>query len=111
LEGRAKPFESLISQPGSNVIKLFMSVLFLVGLMFMVKASSLTESGVSFRCSNRIGSGPNRKHKTRLERLIREKRSSILRKFVNYGCKKFITLGPGLYVLKLFTAVIYEYLL
>ena len=33
--------------------------------------------------------------KTKLERLARDKHSSLLQKSVNYGEKSFITLGPG----------------
>ncbi len=33
--------------------------------------------------------------KTRLERLARDKRYSLLQKVVTYGRKKFITVGPG----------------
>ena len=47
-------------------------------------------------------------YKTRLERLARDKRSSLLRKLVNYGPKSFITLGPGPNVIKYFMAVIYK---
>jgi hypothetical protein len=36
-----------------------------------------------------------RKHQTRLESLARDKHTSLLQKFVNYGQKRFITLGPG----------------
>jgi hypothetical protein len=35
-----------------------------------------------------------RKHKPRLERLARDKRSSLLRTSVNYGRKKFYNVGP-----------------
>jgi hypothetical protein len=50
-----------------------------------------------------------------LESLARDKRAGLLRTFVNYGCKKFITLGsdqrhqvrPGACIIKLITAVIY----
>jgi hypothetical protein len=34
-------------------------------------------------------------HLTRLEKLAKEKHSNLLQKFVNYGQKVFITLGPG----------------
>ncbi len=34
------------------------------------------------------------KHKIRLERLARDKRSSLLPKFVNYVRKKFYDIGP-----------------
>ncbi len=33
-------------------------------------------------------------HKTRLERLARDKHSSLLQKSVNYGQKKFNNIGP-----------------
>ncbi len=34
-------------------------------------------------------------NQTRLERLATDKHSSLLRKFVNYGCKKFYRISPG----------------
>ena len=34
-------------------------------------------------------------HETRLERLATDKHSSLLRKFVNYGHKKFYSIGPA----------------
>jgi hypothetical protein len=43
----------------------------------------------------RVGFGLTRKHWSRLERLARDKRSGLLRKFINYGSKSFITLAPG----------------
>jgi hypothetical protein len=48
------------------------------------------------------------KHSTRLERLARDKHTSLLRTFANYGRKSFVTLGPGQDVIKLFTSVINE---
>ncbi len=39
----------------------------------------------------------NCKHWTRLERLARNKHSSLLQKFVNYGQRSFITLGPEMH--------------
>jgi hypothetical protein len=45
-----------------------------------------------------------------LERLARDKHSSLLRKFLNYGRKKFYNLALGPSVTKLFMAVIYEFL-
>jgi hypothetical protein len=49
----------------------------------------------SFRCSA-LGQAPGLalKQKTRLERLARDKNSSLLRKFVNYGREKFYNIGP-----------------
>ncbi len=44
-----------------------------------------------------------------LERLARDKHSSLLQIFVGYGCKKFITLTPNANVIKLFTDVIYKF--
>ncbi len=36
----------------------------------------------------------NCKHETKLERLARNKHSSLLRKFINYGHKKFYNIRP-----------------
>ncbi len=57
-----------------------------------------------------VGSGLTGKNYTNMEMLARDKHSSLLRTFVNYGCKSFITLGPGPNVIKLFTAAINEFL-
>jgi hypothetical protein len=38
--------------------------------------------------------------KTRLERLARNRHSSLLQKFINYGEKKFYNIGPWLYLAK-----------
>ncbi len=45
-------------------------------------------------CSIRVGSSLTRTRWTRLERLARNKHSSLLRAFVIYGLKSFVTLGP-----------------
>jgi hypothetical protein len=42
-----------------------------------------------------------------VERLARDKYSSLILKSVNYVCKKFFSTGPK--VIKLLTAVIYEF--
>ena len=48
-----------------------------------------------FRCSTlRLAPGLALKQKPRLERLARGKHSSLLRKYVNYGRKKFYNIGP-----------------
>jgi hypothetical protein len=78
-------------------------------LMFVSKTRSLPQSGASECCFIRVGSGLTCKHKIRLERLALDKHSSLLEKSINYGQKCFITLGPGPIVIKLFTAVIYEF--
>jgi hypothetical protein len=41
-----------------------------------------------------VGPGLARKHWTRLEKLARDKHSSLLRKSVNYGRNKFYSTGP-----------------
>ncbi len=38
--------------------------------------------------------GKTHKHKTRMERLAKDKHSSLLQKFVTYGRKKFDRIGP-----------------
>ncbi len=45
-------------------------------------------------CFPRVGSDLTRKHYTRLERLVGDKHSSLLRKFVNYDRKKFYDTVP-----------------
>ncbi len=65
------------------------------GVMFVSKAGAYL-SGPSFsdfflEQSTRLA----RRHLTRLEKLARDKRSSLLRRFVNYVLKFFMTLAPG----------------
>ncbi len=43
----------------------------------------------------RVRPEPTHKHQTRLEKLARDKHSSLIKKSANYGQKSFITLGPG----------------
>jgi hypothetical protein len=86
------PYYLFMRTSGTNVIKLFtvliyklaMSVivfiiakLFLTGLIFTSKAEACP-SGEPFK----------------LKRLGRDKHSSLLGPFVNYGCKKFYNIGP-----------------
>ncbi len=66
---------------------------FQLSLMFVVKARSLPQSGSSERSITRVGSGLTGKHQTRLENLARDKHSSLLRNFINYGRKKFYSIG------------------
>ncbi len=63
-------------------------------LMFRGKARAYP-SEAPFRCST-LGQAPelNHTYQTRLQRLSRAKHSSLLRKSVNYGCKKFYRIGP-----------------
>jgi hypothetical protein len=46
---------------------------------------------------SRVGSGFTHKHQTRLERLARDKRSSLFWKVVTYGRKKFYNIGHRLF--------------
>ncbi len=62
--------------------------------MFVGKARSLPYSAAPESYATWGGSGLTYKPYTRLERLAREKHSSFLRKFVNYGRKKFNNIGP-----------------
>ncbi len=68
--------------------------------MFVGKARSFPYS-VSFeRDLTLVGSGLASKHLVRLEKLARDKHSTLLQFFLNYGRKNFITLGPGGCIIK-----------
>jgi len=62
--------------------------------MFAGKVKILPKVGASFKCSTWVGSSLSYKHKARLERFARDKHSSLLRKLVNYGHKKFYNIWP-----------------
>jgi hypothetical protein len=64
------------------------------GLMFVGKVKSQPERGSSFRYSTWVGYSLSHTYKARLERLVSEKHSSLLRTFVNYERKKFYNFGP-----------------
>ncbi len=57
-------------------------------------AQSLPQSGAPEKCFTRVGSGLTGKHQTRLERLAKDKHSSLLRKSVNCSRNKFYDTGP-----------------
>jgi hypothetical protein len=61
--------------------------------MFVGKARSLLLSGACERCFIHLGSSLTSKHETRLERLARDKHSSLFQKFVTYGRKKISKIG------------------
>jgi len=88
--------------------KTFLSViyvkLFQPSLMFVGEARSLPLSGVPERCFTRVGSGlpPDI---ILVWKSLPGTNTSLLRKYVNYGLKSFITLAPRPNFLKLFTAV------
>jgi hypothetical protein len=71
--------------------------------MFVGKARSQPSIGAPEkfftpgRCFSELGFGPTPKHQTRLERLARDKRSSLLRKFVNYDRKRFYNVDTWLF--------------
>jgi len=64
---------------------------------FVCKAKSLPESGAPERCFTWTGSSLTRKHYTKLERIFRNKHSSLLRTFVIYEYKKFYNIEPRTY--------------
>jgi hypothetical protein len=76
--------------------------LFQPSLMSVYKAGTYPIEE-TFRCST-LGQAPGliQKHYSRLEKLARDKLSSLLLTSVNYGQKSFITLTPGANVIKLF---------
>jgi hypothetical protein len=66
---------------------------FQTSLLFVGKARSLSYSEAPERLVNRAASCFTNIHLTRLERLANDVRSSLLRKLVNYGRKKFYSTG------------------
>jgi hypothetical protein len=62
--------------------------------MFVGKARSIPYNGAPERCFIWLSSSLAYKQQTRLERLFTDKHASLLRKFVNYGQKKFYNIGP-----------------
>ncbi len=75
-------------------IKLFHS-----NLIIESKAKNFTMRIETERCSTLVGSGLTFTLSTGLERVAKDKHSSLLQKFVNYGRKK---LGYGANVIQLF---------
>jgi hypothetical protein len=63
-------------------------------LLFFGKARSLPLSAAPERCFTWVFSCLTCKHYTILERLARDKHSSLVQKIVTYGCKKFYNIGP-----------------
>jgi hypothetical protein len=61
--------------------------------MFAGKARSLHQSVSPERGFTRVGSGLTNRHYTRLEKLSMDTHTSLLRNFVNYDLKSFVTLG------------------
>jgi hypothetical protein len=63
-------------------------------LTFVGKAMDLPWSGAPERCFTLVDPSLAGKFWTRLERLARDKHSSLLRKYVNYSHNKFYSTGP-----------------
>ncbi len=80
--------------------KLFQSTLTFVG-----KAGAYPRVEHLKGASLRLAPDLSHKHLTRLEKLARDKHSSLIRKFVNYGWKKFHN-DPGAKYYKSFLSVI-----
>ncbi len=70
--------------------------------LFASKAEAYL-SEAPFMCSTRVGSGLTCKHYARLERLARDKNSSLFRSFVKYDCKKLYKVFS---LMKLFTSLL-----
>ncbi len=67
---------------------------FQLSLIFARSKIKAYLSGVPFRDSRlRVVDQTHQKHWTGLERLARDKHSRLLRKFINYGRKKFYNYG------------------
>jgi hypothetical protein len=67
-------------------------------LVYCLRGQEITHD----RCFTWVGSCLNRKHYIILKRLARGEHSSVLQKFTIYDLQSFITLAPGLNVIKLF---------
>ncbi len=66
-------------------------------LIFVGKTRSLPKRCTFHLLHSRVGSSLTCTHYTKPQRLAVDKRSSLLRKFVNYGRKKFYNIGPWYY--------------
>ncbi len=69
--------------------------IYIVRRVFVSMARILPKCRAPERCFTWIGSDLNHKLQVRLERLARDKHSSLLLTLVNYECKKFFNIGPG----------------
>jgi hypothetical protein len=71
------------------------------------KARIQPKMGAPERCFTWVGSGLTHRHYTRLERVVREKHTSLLRKIVTIGRKKFYNTDPwGQYYKTLFRRIL-----
>jgi hypothetical protein len=79
-----------------------------LNLMFIVK-TWVYPIEEPFRCST-LGLAPGLAHipYSMLERLSMDKHSSLLRKFLNHGQKKFYNIGPCLSVSEIFDVICCE---
>ncbi len=77
-----------------GIISLFIYLQMHVGCILAPSIQTAYPSEAPFRCST-PGQAPGltRTHQTRLERLARDKHSSLLQRSVNYGRKRFYSTG------------------
>jgi hypothetical protein len=74
--------------PNTNIIKLFSD------RNSQIFAISYTVTGVEHLEGHLLGQALAKVTDTRLERLAKDKCPSLFQKIINYGHKKFLTLGP-----------------
>jgi hypothetical protein len=74
-------------------LSVFLARPFQPSLIFVGKARRVPYSGVPERCLTWVGLSLTCKYYIRLERSARDKHTSLLRSFINYGCKKFYNIG------------------
>ncbi len=76
--------------------------------LMLLKETRAYPNEALFRCTTlEKATGLTYKPQNRLVRPTKDKHSSLLRTFVNYSSKSFITLSPEAIVKKLFTIVIF----
>jgi hypothetical protein len=68
----------------------------------VIKARRSPKRGTPVRSYTLVGSGLIHEYQTRLERLVRDKGSSLLGLFFSDEEKSYVTLRPGVNVVKLF---------
>ncbi len=84
----------ILTMTGPNFVKKFMTVIYKCECRYPTTLVSGKACGDKHRCFTWVGPGLALKHWTRLEKLARDKHSSLLRKYLNYGRNKFYSTGP-----------------
>ncbi len=83
--------------PSFTNIRCKLECLFLASLSILVYfwvRSGAYPSGAPEECFTQVSSGFTHKHYDKLEKLSRDKHSSLFTEFVNNGCKKLCNNGP-----------------